>query len=90
MDVKLSVSGISAMLKEKGIPDEFCEVFEGEFIAVCCSRLHVVWRATTFDFISELPFNLQKASLMEVLLSSYHKRTFANFCHQLGLQRSSL
>ena len=55
MDVKLSVSGISAMLKGKGIPDEFCKVFEGEFIAVCL-RLYVAWRATAFDFISELPF----------------------------------
>ena len=55
MDVKLSVSGISAMLKGKGIPDEFCKVFEGEFIAVCL-RLYVAWRATAFDFILELPF----------------------------------
>ena len=57
MDVKLSPSGISAILKGKGIPDEFCKVFKGEFIVV---RLRVDCRVTAIDFILELPFNLQK------------------------------
>ena len=34
MDVKLSANGVSTTLMEKGIPEEFCKVFEGTTLCV--------------------------------------------------------
>lgn len=34
MDVKLSANGVFTYLKEMGIPEEFCKVFEGRLLNV--------------------------------------------------------